>query len=84
MVCQGYLCKWIDHILDSRVYQKMYSRKRLREYREQCACPKCDQVCAEMAMLWASGPLLAGREEMVEIADAIEKIYENRDKLRQI
>jgi len=75
---------WIDNILSSRVYRKMYSKKRLREYREQCACPKCDQVCAEMAMLWASGPLLAGREDMVEIADAIEKIYENRDKLRQI
>jgi dTDP-4-amino-4,6-dideoxygalactose transaminase len=75
---------WIDNILNSRVYKKMYSRKRLREYREQCACPKCDQVCAEMAMLWASGPLLAGREEMVEIADAIQKVYENREKLRHI
>jgi len=28
--------------------------------------------------------LLAGREDMAEVADAIEKVYENRDKLRQI
>jgi len=75
---------WIDHILDSKVYKKMYSRKRLREYREQCPCPKCDQVCAEMAMLWASGPLLGTRADMADIADAIQKVYENRDKLRQI
>jgi len=75
---------WIDNILGSKVYKKMYSRKRLKEYRQQCACPNCDKVCAEMAMLWASGPLLAGREDMVEVADAIEKVYENRDKLREI
>jgi hypothetical protein len=37
-----------------------------------------------MAMLWASGPLLGTREDMAEIADALEKVYENRDKLRQI
>jgi len=75
---------WIDHILDSKVYKKMYSARRLREYREQCACPRCDQVCAEMAMLWASGPLLGTRADMADIADAIEKVYANRDQLRQI
>jgi len=75
---------WIDHILDSKVYKKMYSAQRLRDYREQCACPKCDKVCEEMAMIWASGPLLGTREDMADIADAIEKVYENRDKLRQL
>jgi len=47
---------WIEHILSRPVYTKMFSEKRLREYREQVACPKCDQVCEEMAMIWASGP----------------------------
>ena len=75
---------WIDHILDSKVYKRMYSRKRLRQYREQCACPNCDRVCEEMAMLWASGPLLGTRDDMADIADAIEKVYENRDQLRKI
>jgi len=75
---------WIDHILDSKVYKRMYSRKRLRQYREQCACPNCDRVCQEMAMLWASGPLLGTRDDMADIADAIEKVYENRDQLRKI
>jgi hypothetical protein len=34
-----------------------------------------------MLMLWASGPLLAAKKDMDDIADAIEKVYENRDKL---
>jgi dTDP-4-amino-4,6-dideoxygalactose transaminase len=75
---------WIDHILASRMYKRMYSAKRLREYREQRACPRCDQVCEEMAMIWASGPLLGSREDMADIADAIEKVYENREKLREV
>jgi dTDP-4-amino-4,6-dideoxygalactose transaminase len=75
---------WIDNILNSKVYKKMFSAKRLRSYREQLACPNCDKVCEEMAMLWASGPLLGTRADMDDVADAIEKVYENRDKLRSI
>jgi dTDP-4-amino-4,6-dideoxygalactose transaminase len=75
---------WIDHILSRPVYKKMYSKKRLKEYRSQSRCPNCDKVCEEMAMIWASGPLLGTREDMDEIADAIIKVYENRDKLRSV
>jgi len=75
---------WIENVLKTTVYQTMYSPARLRKYREESACPKCDQVCQEMAMIWASGPLLASREDMAEVADAIEKVYTNRDQLRSI
>ncbi len=75
---------WIEHILDRPVYKKMFSRQRLKEYRRQVPCPVCDQVCREMAMIWASGPLLADKEDMDNIADAIIKVYENRDKLSSI
>jgi dTDP-4-amino-4,6-dideoxygalactose transaminase len=75
---------WVDHILNSKVYKRMYSRKRLREYREQIDCPTCDKVCQELAMVWASGPLLGTKKDMDDIADAIEKVYENRDKLNSI
>ena len=75
---------WIEHILAQPVYKKMFSKRRLKEYREQCECPRCDQVCAEMAMIWASGPLLGTKDDMDEVADAIIKVYENRDKLRSI
>jgi len=75
---------WIDHILSQKVYKKMFSEKRLQRYREETQCPNCDKVCQEMAMIWASGPLLATKEDMANIADAIEKVYENRDKLNSI
>jgi len=67
---------WIENILSQKVYKKMFSEKRLQKYREEKECPVCDQVCREMAMIWASGPLLG--------TDAILKVYENRDKLGSI
>jgi dTDP-4-amino-4,6-dideoxygalactose transaminase len=75
---------WVENVLKSKVYQKMYSPGRLRRYRDELACPKCDQVCQEMVMLWASGPLLGTRQDMDDIADAILKVYENRDQLASI
>jgi len=34
------------------------------------SCPKCDQVCEEMVMIWASGPLLGPGADMDDIADS--------------
>ncbi len=72
---------WTEHILNSKVYQKMFSRKRLQRYREENRCPNCDKVCQEMAMIWASGPLLGTKEDMDDVVNAIVKVYENRNKL---
>jgi len=72
---------WTEHILSSRVYKKMFSKKRLQRYREENRCPNCDKVCQEMAMIWASGPLLGTKEDMDDVANAILKVCENRDKL---
>jgi hypothetical protein len=75
---------WVDHVVNSKVYQKTFSSARLRQYREQMECPNCDRVCQEMVMLWASGPLLATQRDMDDIVDAILKVYENRDKLASV
>ena len=75
---------WVENILNSKLYKKMFSAERLKQYREELACPKCDQVCREMAMLWASGPLLGTKSDMDDVANAIIKVYENRDELRSI
>jgi dTDP-4-amino-4,6-dideoxygalactose transaminase len=72
---------WIEHVLNQPVYKKMFSKKRLQRYRRESSCPNCDKVCREMAMIWASGPLLGTKEDMDDVADAIIKVYENRDKL---
>lgn len=75
---------WIDHILDSNVYQKMYSPSRLEQYRDERGCPICDQVCREMIIIWASGPLLGTTQDMDDVADAVFKVYENRDQLSKL
>jgi len=75
---------WVEHILSSRVYKKMFSKKRLQRYREENRCPNCDKVCREMVMIWASGPLLGTKEDMDDVVNAILKVYENRDKLSSI
>jgi dTDP-4-amino-4,6-dideoxygalactose transaminase len=75
---------WVDHILNSKVYQKMYAKQRLQQYREANQCPNCDLVCQEMVIIWASAPLLGNKEDMDDVANAIIKVYENRDQLKSI
>lgn len=73
---------WINHIVKTKAYQKTFSARRLQQFQDEMSCPHCDQVCQEMVMIWASGPLLGTRADMDDIADAILKVYENRDQLR--
>ena len=74
---------WVDHILNAKVYQRMYSAQRLQEYREQNACPRCDEVCQKVIAFWASGILLGEKKDMDDIANAIFKVHENRAKLEK-
>ena len=57
---------------------------RLKKFKEELYLPKCDQVCDEMVMLWASGPLLGSLADMDDLINAIMKVYDNRDKLNSI
>ena len=74
---------WVDHILGLKSYKAMYSPSRLKEYRQGMDLPNCDRIIKETMVSFAgSGALLAGRDEMRNIVDAIMKVYENRDKLK--
>ena len=73
---------WIDHILNQDGYKRSYSSVRLKQYREEMDYPNCDNVCAHMLTLNGPGPLLGTKEDMDDIADAIIKVYDNRDKLK--
>ena len=56
------------------------SKSRLKRYREELHYPDNDQLCEEA--VWLSQTLLLGsKSDIDDIADAIQKIYENRDKL---
>ncbi|GAA4307440.1 DegT/DnrJ/EryC1/StrS family aminotransferase [Compostibacter hankyongensis] len=73
---------WIDHILGLESYQKMYTAARLKEYKEGMHLPNCDRISDEtMVSFWGSGTLLAGKDEMDNIVNAIMKVYENRNAL---
>lgn len=75
---------WTQHIQTLDEYKKAYGKARLKKFNAELNLPKCDQVCEDMVMLWASGPLLASLSDMDDVINAIMKIYANRDKLKSI
>jgi perosamine synthetase len=75
---------WTQHIQTLPEYKKMFGTGRLKKFNAELNLPKCDQVCNEMAMLWASGPLLGTLADMDDVVNAIMKVYANRDKLNSI
>ena len=70
----------IEAALNSKNFKRSFSKTRLNRYREELHYPDNDQLCKEA--VWLSQTLLLGsKADMDDIADAIQKIYENRDKL---
>ena len=70
----------IEDALNSKNYKRVFSKKRLNQYRKELHYPKNDQLCKEAVWL-GQQLLLTTKSDMDDIADAILKIYENRDKL---
>ncbi|MBN2136945.1 MAG: DegT/DnrJ/EryC1/StrS family aminotransferase [Sedimentisphaerales bacterium] len=70
----------IEDTLTSRNFQKAFSAERLENYRRQNNCPVNDKLCTEAVWLpqWM---LLGPKADMDDIADAIQKIYDNRQIL---
>jgi len=70
----------IEEALSSKSYERLFSRQRLEKYRDENHYPNNDQLCEEAVWL-GQEMLLGSKEDMDDIADAIAKIYENREKL---
>jgi len=71
---------WFENTLNSPNFRKVYSKAQLDRCRQANHCPENDQLCEES--VWFFHNLLLGtKSDMDDIADAIEKIYENRDQL---
>ncbi len=75
---------WTSHIQTLPEYKTMFGAARLKKFQDELLLPKCDQVCQDMVMLWASGPLLGTLADMDDVINAVLKVYENRDKLNSI
>ena len=70
----------IEDALNSKGYKRLFSKKRLKKYREENHYPDNDQLCREA--IWLSQKVLLGtKSDMDDVANAIQKVYENRDKL---
>jgi dTDP-4-amino-4,6-dideoxygalactose transaminase len=70
----------IEAMLNSKNFKRSFSEARLKRYREELHFPDNDQLCEEAVWL-GQNMLLTSKQDMDDIANAILKIYENRDKL---
>jgi len=71
---------FFEDALQSKNFRKTYSKKRLDRCRQLNHCPDDERLCDEA--VWFFHSLLLGtKRDMDDIADAILKIYENRNKL---
>lgn len=70
----------IEEALNSRGYKRLFSEKRLKQWREENHLPGNDQLSREAVTFYQS-LLLGTQSDMDDIVNAIQKIYENRKEL---
>ena len=67
---------FVEHTLNSRAFQKIYSRQELQNYRDRNHCPENDRLCEE-AVWFTQTMLLGTKQDMDQIAEAVRKIHKN-------
>ncbi|WP_236973680.1 DegT/DnrJ/EryC1/StrS family aminotransferase [Membranihabitans maritimus] len=74
---------YLENAFNSKFYKKFYPSERLDydSYAEVNECPLNDQLCDE-AVWFTQNLLLGSKEDMNNIANAIEKIYKNAEKIK--
>jgi len=71
----------MEEALNSSGYKRLFTKQRLDTYREELKnLPDNDQLTREAVWLFQN-MLLGEREDMDDIVDAIQKVYENRKQL---
>ncbi|MBN1507785.1 MAG: DegT/DnrJ/EryC1/StrS family aminotransferase, partial [Sedimentisphaerales bacterium] len=70
----------IEAALNSKDFKRAFPKERLDRYRDELHYPGNDQLCQE-AVWFGQNMLLGTKSDMDDIADAIAKVYENRDAL---
>lgn len=70
----------IEEALNSKGYKRLFSEKRLKQWREENILPGNDQLTRE-AITFYQSILLGSKTDMDDIVNAITKIYENKDSL---
>jgi len=70
----------IEVALTSKNFTRSFPKARLDQYRKELNYPGNDRLCQEAVWL-GQNMLLTEKRDMDDIANAIQKIYDNRDKL---
>jgi len=74
---------FLENALNSPTFRKIFSRKRLQDYRERNHCPVNDRLSAQGVWL-PQYVFLGDRRDMDDIAEAIAKIQRNCDQLAKL
>ena len=70
----------IEEALNSKGYKRLFSEKRLNQWREENVLPGNDKLARE-AVTFTQNILLGTKSDMDDIVNAVTKIYENRKSL---
>jgi dTDP-4-amino-4,6-dideoxygalactose transaminase len=70
----------IEETLKSKTFKHLYSKERLDAYRKRLDCPEAE-LLVEETLGFHSKALLGTKKDMDDIYNALQKIYENREKL---
>jgi perosamine synthetase len=70
----------VEHTLNSRGFQRIYSPKELNQYRKTLDCPVTREICGSSVSLkhWL---FMGSRKDVAQIAEAVHKVYESADSI---
>lgn len=76
---------YLEHALNTKNFRQAYPRHMLdfENFLERNQCPENDKLCNEEAVRLSQWMLLGNRSDMDDITAAIEKIYNNAEKIKQ-
>ena len=76
---------YLNDAFQSKNYRKMYPPEMLnfKEYVERNRCPVNDHFCSEENVRIQQNLLLGNRQDIDDIANAIEKIFNNAEKIKK-
>ncbi len=72
---------FMEEVLSSRGFKRLFPEQRLKRYREELhELPETEQLTRE-AVWFFQNMLLAERDDMDDIVNAVQKVFENRKQL---
>lgn len=77
---------FLKDTFQSKNYKKMYPKRMLDigKYNEQNKCPQNEKLCNEEAVWFTQNMLLGTKNDMNDIASAIEKIHKNAEQIKML